>query len=48
MDRVVDGVAVAVLERLSVVDPLSLPVGVCVGVQELDGVSEPAAVGLEE
>ena len=39
MDRVVDGVAVAVLERLSVVDPLSLPDGVCVGVHEFDGVS---------
>lgn len=52
MDRVVDGVAVAVLERLSVVDPLSLPDGVCVGVHEFDGVSVPVgdvdSVGVED
>jgi hypothetical protein len=51
-DRVVEGDAETVVEWLIVDDPLSLPDGVCVGVQELDAVPDPdgetVPVGVDE
>jgi hypothetical protein len=44
IDWVVDGDAVTVAERLSDVDPLSLPDGVCVGVRESEAVPDPVEV----
>ncbi len=44
IDRVVVGVAVTVAERVNVVDPLSLPDGVRVGVQEPDPDPDPVGV----